>query len=159
MARDETQKTLFDDLGRDRLTRLLRLGRNAAREPVEDLAARLRRPDGAAWIHSVDQSGSLGPPGLLAQVLAGGGPGLKALRDLKGRGGELLQNRHDEEALLRGLLGYFLAIAAGLVHHDTLLTRQEPGRVRPLLRLLAGAAPPPWGPHFAAAGERPLFEV
>jgi hypothetical protein len=136
----------------DRTTlRFLAAAGGRERRSVDSVIDRLRQPDGAVWL---DRS--------LARALAttGGAPAaaelieaptpLARLEELKKSavaGAEHGADRPDALAL------YFAVLAAGLVHHARLLTRQPGAVVAETLVDLADASPAPWSAFFRSAAE------
>lgn len=139
------------DLGGSRLTRLLRLGLATTEEPVEELAVRLLAPDGEAWLAAELVSGALPLPPGWPPTPVGAAVDLATLRSVKAAANALIASHPRREALLIGMFAYFASIAAGLAHHGDLLSRQEPERLLPPLRRLAGTAPGGWRALFQQA--------
>ena len=139
----------FDDLEEKGLTRLLHLGFQKARRPLDELLD--ERPDQEAWFRSLIEESPvarLGPP---EDKLARGQATLVELRSVYKESKLLLRKAKTKEDRQTALLGYLLAIAAGLAHHRTLITTRAREEIDPLLLDLTGAAPKPWAELLTAA--------
>jgi len=130
------------------------MGLSRGYEPIDELLARLRSAQGPAWLEGELRGGRLAPPELFEKLRVGSEVPIEGLERLKERGNELLKAPSDRDALLAGMAGYFLAVAAALATRGTLITSQNPERLAPILRRLSEAAPEPWKGIFAAAANR-----
>lgn len=135
----------------DRTTQMLGLGITGPRRPVDDLADRFEKPDGAAWMEgAIRRLGTTFDFSMTLQHLtADPAPDLEGLRRVKdacARGGPA-----DPSRRLEFLLGYFLAITAGLARHGVVLTSRPGAEVRAALETLTASAPAEWTGLFARA--------
>ncbi len=132
-------------LGEDMVSRLLRLGQSGPRddEPVDELVERISLPGGDRWILSALASSDL-TSGRLEDLLVKGAGNLDEIVSIKDRAKAIFNREKDEDLRLLGLAAYLLAIAAGLTHHGTLITRQRREIVDSGLHRLSAVMPSPW---------------
>lgn len=131
------------DLPLEAAARLLREGIGAPPRPVDDLIDRLLEPSGAEWLPAALASGPMRGMGEPALLLAGAGATLEQLEAIRRQSAAQVKSG-PSEARLEGLAGYFLAVAAALRQHGTLITRRDRAEVNAVLLELAAAAPPPY---------------
>lgn len=125
-------------------TRLLSLGLSNDRRPIDDLIDRLDEPDGARWLERVLTARSADVNAALTPALSSPQTNLALLKAVKERGKTLVKETASGESRLEGLAIYFLALAAALVHHQRLISRQRMAEVRDVMLDLAAVAPTPW---------------
>ena len=122
-----------------RASQLLRLGIAGPSRPIDDLISRLEQPDGIVWF-----STQMGDP-TLAPLGDGSAPlGVATLREVKEVAKHWLGRPSSVDERLRGLLGYFLAVALALRHHDENISSRSLADIRSVLSDLATAVPDPW---------------
>ena len=120
-------------------SKLLRLGISGPSRPVDDLISRLEQPDGPEWFRR-----QFAEPAL-AVLADPHGPGdLNALSAAKTVGKQLLSGPGSRDERLRGLLAYFLSIAAALQRFDSNISSRTIADIEPVLADLATAVPEPW---------------
>jgi len=117
---------------------------NLRQSPLSHLLARLEEPDGRAWF----ERGLSGPPWTTvpggAAAILGGTASLVALYAVKDHCKAAFRGGEDLDNVLTSVAGYFLAVAAALVHHGAVLSSQSRAELGPLLIDLATALPEPW---------------
>lgn len=127
-------------------TRLLHLGMDEE-TPVDHLVTRLTLPDGPQWFEE-----ALSTPSIRDGERLRVGPCLhQELLDLKDRSKSLLSHAGNSTEEAIAILGYLLAQAAHLVHHDAPLSASLPEEVSQAFDDLAAIAPSPWNDFFRAA--------
>ena len=136
--------------GDRRLSRLLRVGLAPGARPVDELIARLRREDGAAWFTRAIDSSPASACGPATARLLEGKATLEELRGVKEASKALLHQACDREPRLRCFVSYFLSVAAALVHHCTRITSRGDD-LEGIFLDLAEAAPAPWADFLARA--------
>lgn len=127
----------------EQTTSLLRLGLSDPPRPVDELIERLRAADGASWLATTLERGPLAGVGNATDVLVEGRCTPEQLRTVKDEA-RAMSKKSDARDRLAGIAAYFLAIAAGLRHHGTLLTSRDRAAVNEVLLDLAEAAPDPF---------------
>lgn len=138
------------DLDPKTTARLLELGLSGPRKPADDLLERLERKEGRRWfsdrvLAGISEGGFENP-----DRLAPGEATLEELIALKDWSkGEVSGSSGDRR--LAGLAGYFLAVAAALVHYQKLICGRTRGELDPVLFDLATAVPSPWDDLFVKA--------
>jgi hypothetical protein len=139
---------------------LLRAGRKGPMRPADELAARLEKADSNQWLQIALHSAV---PGIDAgasveDMLCGGKADPSQLATLKDHGKRLLKNAMTDNERVTGLAAYFLAIAAALQHHGTLVgARNESGpreELQDVLLDLAASAQEPWSTMLGEAALR-----
>lgn len=122
-----------------RASQLLRLGIAGPSRPIDDLISRLEQPDGLAWFSSQMSTRPL------ARLANGTAPlDVATLREVKEVAKNWLARPSSVDERLRGLLGYFLAVALALRHHDENISSRALADIRSVLSDLATAVPEPW---------------
>ncbi|HNQ22819.1 MAG TPA: hypothetical protein PKK06_06980 [Phycisphaerae bacterium] len=125
-------------------SRLLRLGLSESDQPVDLLLERVQAAEGARWFASAVTAvfgESAGRPG--AELLSPATT-LARLRLWKRQCTALAEQAADQDSWLQAMLGYFLAVAAALAHHQAMITDRPPGEAQATLAKLAAAVPLPW---------------
>lgn len=135
----------------ERLSRLLALGIRGPGRPLDALLSRLSEPDASDWLRAAIETGPLGTLGPRAEGLYEGRATVEELAAVKEECKALLRASDCEESRLVSMLSYFLAVAAALVHHDTLISSRSRLELEPLLLDLAEVAPSPWPELLARA--------
>lgn len=133
---------------------LLGLCVTRSRRPVDRLIDRLQEPDGQDWWrHAIDSICSslsgLGPEDLLS-----GRTTVADLTSLVRACSEEAMTTKGAESQLRFTAGYFAAVAAGLAHHQKLISGRSRNEMEPALHELAELTPEPWAALFLQAAAR-----
>jgi hypothetical protein len=131
--------------------RFLELGLAGPRRPVDDLVERLERHDGESWMQAVLEKGPPGLHGPATDLLVSGMATLEQLVSIKEKSKGLLRRDRETDVRLAGMLSYFLAIAAALVHHGAQISGRSREELTPVLLDLASATPSPWCELLAGA--------
>lgn len=122
-----------------RASQLLRLGIAGPSRPVDDLISRLEQPDGVAWFSTQMNDRTL------ARLCDGTAPlDVLTLREVKEAAKQWLGRPSSVDERLRGLLGYFLAVALALRQHDENISSRPVPDIQSVLSDLATAIPDPW---------------
>ena len=142
------------------VTRLLQVGLNKPRRPVNDLVDRLLEPDGAQWLSRILHTGPIATHGLPKELLCDGHATMDQLMAIKGESKELLQGSGGREA--RGgadraaaLMGYMLAVAAALLHHGQMISSRPRSELDAVLLELADVTPGEWAGLLRRAARVP----
>lgn len=137
-----------------RYSRLLSLGL-ARKRPVDQLIERLSSPTGPEWLM---RSLAKSPFSTEGVVITGAEHAIEldSLVRLKDRSKKLVARGEPGDEQLRGLLGYFVAVAFGLSAHGKMISSYPAHTVREALIDLAGAMPEPWRSTFESAVERAM---
>ncbi len=138
--------------------RMLELGVDESRRPVDVIIERVAAKDGAAWIRQTLLRSPVGGLGDPEQSLVSGQSDLEQLRRAAER------CRTDDappgsDAALGAMLAYFLTIAAALAHHGAKLSRRSRTQIDESLLDLAAAAPEPWRDLLCRAVDAPTREA
>lgn len=120
-------------------TQLLRLGFAAGARPIDELIARLESPDGPNWF-ALAMAGPVLAPLNDPRVR----PALEVLIEVKDASKGKLAKPADPDERSEGLLGYFLAIGAGMFHHAQNICSRPDSEVKAVLADLATVVPAPW---------------
>ncbi|MFZ4574826.1 MAG: hypothetical protein ACOYN0_10545 [Phycisphaerales bacterium] len=120
-------------------SKLLRLGISGPTRPVDELIGRLEQPDGAEWLLR-----QFTEPGLGVLADPHGACDLPALKAAKESGKKLLGRPGSRDERLRGLLAYFLSIAAALHRFGSNISTRPLSDIEPVLADLATTVPEPW---------------
>jgi hypothetical protein len=128
-------------------SRMLRASVREGVRPVDDLIERLLEPDGPTWLESrlaVIMPAETGYRDLFCTR----GPGLNQLHAMKNQGKAWLRTAATPDERLAGTAAYFLAVAAALRWHRTVITSAAAAdggaELRSVLLDLASALPEPW---------------
>jgi hypothetical protein len=122
-----------------RASLLLRLGIAGPNRPIDDLISRLEQPDGVAWFSTQMSDRTLARLGNGTASLD-----VATLRELKEVAKNWLGRPSSVDERLRGLLGYFLAVALALRQHDENISSRSVADIQSVLSDLATAIPDPW---------------
>jgi hypothetical protein len=136
-------------------SRLLALGRKGGSDQVEAVIRRMMEPDGRRWFASIFASGAIDVPGDPESFFLRAQAPLPALVRVKEACKELYTKAPGEEEKLLATIGYFLAVAAALVHHGVSISSRPRSEVDPILLDLACALPEPWVDLLAEAALMP----
>lgn len=122
------------------VTRLMRLGVGKAGRPVDELIACLESQTGNSWLAVAVTR----PP--LNRLVAPDLSGLRIcaseeLERIKSDGKRMAADHQSQDERLRGLLAYFLALAAGKAQHQAWLSGQPPEQIVSVLGDLATVLP------------------
>ncbi len=128
-------------------TRLFRLGLESQGRPIDDVIARLERPDGEVWF----EHGLTLPPLTPIAAATGGTVPLDALKEAKEAAKRLLQSPADSDERLRGVLAYFVCVGVALAQHGELICGRSGAEVQAVLADLATAVPVEWAAIMARA--------
>lgn len=160
MTEDHTAFILTEsgELHPPAVTQLLRVGLSAPRRPLDALVERLERPDGASWFTSALARSPVGASEDPATTVLDGGASAPELTAAKERAKTAYGVAADEDGRLVALLGYFLAIAAALVHHGAHITSQPRDGLNEQLADLSTALPAPWGAFVERAALAPTTD-
>ena len=109
---------------------------------VDKLLFKLREPGGESWVLGELRSRfAIDRP---LERLVSGEVSLERLIEIKEQSKRIFQPRDFKEAILAGVAGYFLSVAAALTHYGTLISTQGRDRVDPVLVDLERALSRPW---------------
>lgn len=142
----------YDDISANRASVLLRLGLPSPRNAADDLVDRLEAHGGAEWARAVMAREPFTGAGLDIASIVGGIP-LTTLVLLKDRGKDMVKSPIDRDGYLAGLAGYYLAIAAAICHHHSIITRTPKADLSQILIEIASVAPPDWSRLFVTAAK------
>lgn len=133
------------------LARLLKLGVRGPARPVDRLIERLSRPDSAAWLNDAlrEIAGSAG--GSVEGTVLNGATHITALRSLKDRCKKAAAKGSPGEEPLAPMLGYFMALASAMAHHNALISSVPRSEIEGVLLDLACVLPDPWAELFCKA--------
>lgn len=135
---------LGDSLSANAVSRLLPLGLSQPAGPVAALIERLSAPDAPDWLARTLSGGAMADAGTTAAACADGRASLEDLRRVKDQAKKAMGRSETRQEMLSATLCYFLAIGAGLAHHNELLTSQSREQVDQALVDLADVLPDPW---------------
>ena len=135
----------------ERLSRFLLLGLRGEERPLDRLIERLSRADGESWFRNALESIPDVKGRSPVEQLAEGWASVQELCAIKDRCKHLRARSSGEEDILVSMLGYFLAVAAALVHHATVISGRSGKDLEPLLLDLATTVPEPWSDLLARA--------
>ena len=136
------------------ISKLLGLGLRPSDQPFDFLIERLCAPDGPAWLSSRVDAVFEEPSGWFADHVVSGGVSLADLESLKQSAKSLYHRASSKGTSLLALAGYFLAVAAALVHHGSYISGRDRTEVRTAFLDLADVLPEPWKPVLTAAAEQ-----
>lgn len=139
-------------VGASETARLLRLGMTEPSRPVDELIARLRRPDGGEWLERSLAASPVCRLGPAKTVLIDAGLTLEQFIGIKEDSKRLLSGARDADTRLRAMLGYFFAVAGALIHARRRICSKGRDELDPILLDLAEVAPEPWSGWLASAG-------
>lgn len=145
--------SLSHELTNDQATALLQVGLAGTSRPIDALMDRLSEERDHAWLQRT-LSTMFSKTDLAA--LQSGDADVRTLDAMKQQAKELLSEADSQEPQLAALAGYFTAVAAGLAHHDTLLSSRPGEEWAEMLADMAGLVNNGWRALFAAAAERAL---
>ncbi len=130
---------------------LLRLSLTGPTRPVDRLIARIEGARGLEWLARALEGA--GTPGMAdpRRALLHGGATLGELIDLKEGAKARAGHRSDADEHLAGVLVYFLAVGAALLHHGRVISSQAREEVDAALSDLATAMPDEWAEFLARA--------
>jgi len=137
-----------DDLSEPQAKRLLMLALTK-RRPVDRLIDRISASDGHGWMRTILSLPAFTRAGDLTQGLVQGGWTADRLGQFKNECKQMTGANQDERSRLAGMLGYYLAVAAGLAHSGRNLSSQPQAELEAVLLDLAEAAPLPWSDLLA----------
>ena len=133
------------------VTRLLELGVEGAKRPVDELIDRLLQTDGHRWLARNLEIWPIAAFGSPQTLMCEGQATLDQLDAIKGESKDLLSRAHDRDARLAAVMGYFFAVAAALAHHGRLISSRPRRELDPILQELAEVTPKPWSQMLARA--------
>lgn len=134
----------FSNLGASDASRLLELGLSGPKRPIDGLIDRLCQPDASQWLEKNLSSGPAGAFGDPVVYLAEGKATLDQLIAIKQTSKSLLGAGPKDETNLAAQTSYFFAVAAALVHHQTVICSRSRDEVTAVLLDLAAVAGEPW---------------
>jgi hypothetical protein len=144
----------FDGLTPADASRLLRLGMNDERRPIDDLIDYLNEAptkDRLTGLLSHETFGLEEPH----KDLVDGQASAERLRDVKDMSKVLYKRGKNREERMTGMAGYFLSVAAALAHHQQRICSRNREELDQLLLDLAEVAPDPWSTLLNQATETP----
>ncbi|MFM9957850.1 MAG: hypothetical protein ACKVZJ_07220 [Phycisphaerales bacterium] len=128
--------------------RLLNLGIRGPIRPVDRLVERLRNGDRQRWVEGVlaeiERAIQPGARDLLLTGRHGASAPLELLRHIKERCKKQAARAEPGKEPLEPMLGYFLAVAAALAHHNALISSVSRSEIDGVLLDLACELPDPW---------------
>ncbi len=145
----------FSNLGASDASRLLELGLSGPKRPIDGLIDRLCQPDASLWLEKNLSSGPAGAFGDPVLYLVEGKATLDQLIAIKQTSKSLLGAGPEDEANLAALTSYFFAVAAALVHHQTVICSRSRDEVNAALLDLAAVAAEPWATLLSHASDNP----
>lgn len=158
MSMTDTPAPSFAESGAlqpDAVSRLLEMSLSSFRCWVEVLKDLLREPDGRAWLERALASGPVGKHGDPVELLIEGRADKTLLQRMKSESkADFRSAGDDDDQRLGSLATYFLTLAAGLTHYDTMLSRQPDDDVLEVLTDLGDAFPAVWGELLATGLRR-----
>lgn len=143
----------FSNLGASDASHLLELGLSGPKRPIDRLIDRLSQPDAFLWLEKNLLSGPAGAFGDPLVYLVEGKATLDQLIAIKQTSKSLLGASPGDEANLTALAGYFFAVAAALVHHQTVICSRPRDEMTTALLDLAAVAAEPWATLLSDASD------
>lgn len=135
----------------------LKLGITGPRRPVDDVIDQLRKDRSGQWLTGALQGGPIAALGSAsggasaADLLANGKATLEQCSAIKEKSKKIVKHAVSPQERLGGIAGYFISIAAGLRHHDVLLTTHDREELAGILLDLAEVAPEPYATLLSEA--------
>ena len=151
--RDANDFSDFSNLGASDASRLLELGLSGPKRPIDRLIDRLCQPDASLWLEKNLSSGPAGAFGDPVLYLVEGKATLDQLIAVKQTSKSLLGAGREDEATLAALTSYFFAVAAALVHHQTVICSRSREEANATLLDLAAVAAEPWATLLSDASD------
>ncbi len=133
------------------LTRLLGAGRPATGTPIEAIRQRLNAVNGPQWVTAVLLKSPNGAPGDARSCLLGPSITPDERSAIHQAAKQLVATASDSAEVDRGRLWYVLAIAAGVLRDNRILTSQPAQTITAALLDLAPDMPEPWNELLAQA--------
>lgn len=137
------------------VTRLLQVGLDKPRRPINDLVDRLLEPDGSQWLSRILHTGPIATHGLPKELLCDGRATMDQLMAIKGESKEMLQGPGRAQGRAAALMGYLLAVAAALVHHGQMISSRPRSELDAVLLELADVTPGEWAGLLRRAARVP----
>ncbi len=135
----------------DGRTRVVRLDKRGTRRGVDDVIDRLRTPDGWRWWESAVRT-FVPEPATDSATLAGlDRAPLEQLRSAKERAKGAFSGPGHGDERAGAIACYYAVIAAALVHHGELITRQKRAPLNEAFLDLGASTPEPWSGLFKRA--------
>ncbi|QOJ00177.1 MAG: hypothetical protein HRU70_06620 [Phycisphaeraceae bacterium] len=133
------------DLAQPLVSRLLEMAISTPDRPLDRVISKILAPNGHAWLtDALRCPAGLPIPSAPESAFADGSLPLDTLKAIKDRAKPLALSSHDPQTRLAATASYYVAIAAALVHHRTLITSQPAAELVAALADFAEAAPEPW---------------
>jgi|JI6StandDraft_1071083.scaffolds.fasta_scaffold244463_2 hypothetical protein len=145
----------YDDISQDQASAMLRLGLPGPRNAADDLVNHLESADGAAWMRGLFESEPFSLLKVTSAQILGARMTLESISMLKDRGKEMVKRPQTRSAYLAGLAAYYLAIAAALRDHKTVITRTPRPELNQILIELASVTQEQWKELFMQAAAVP----
>lgn len=140
------------NLDSSQVSRLLQLGLSGPHRPVDDLIDRIGEPGGREWFLQALEDGPAAASGSPREMLIEGKATVDGLLVMKEQGKALFGNEASgSDSRLSGMIAYFLAVAAALVHYGVRISGRAKEDLEPIFLDLASAAPGPWGEFLSKA--------
>lgn len=134
----------FAQLDSSQATRLLKLGLTGPKRRVDPLLDRLSSTAGKSWFAAVLKRPPFAGLGSPADALAKGDASLDQLVAFKDAAKKVVTTAGGPDAELTGVAAYYLAIAAALAHHNSLISSVNRLELDAVLLDMAEVLPSPW---------------
>jgi hypothetical protein len=141
----------YDQLDRSRANRLLGVGLGGDTRPIDELIAYLSSGIAARWLELALDHGPMKDFGSAREWLFDGRASATQMRAVKDQSKRLLKKAVAPQERLAAMAGYFIAIAASVVHHRIVPSDRPLGDIREVLIDLATALPEPWSEMLGKA--------
>lgn len=133
---------------------LLEMCVSHSRRPVDHLIDRLHEPDGPEWWQRAIESNCTAVCGPNPDDLLEGRATLDQLTAFIKSCSQRAKSAMNLETKLLAAAGYFVAVAAGLAYHETLICSRSRDELAPILRELAEITPKAWASLLRSASDK-----
>lgn len=146
-----TSMMAYDQLDRSRANLLLGVGLGGDPRPIDELIAYLTSGIASKWLEFALDHGPMKGIGSARELLLEGRASAEQMRSVKEQSKRLLKKAAASQERLAAMAGYFIAIAAAVVHHRTIPSDRPYADIRDVLIDLATALPDPWSEMLGKA--------
>lgn len=134
----------FAKLDSSQATRLLKLGLSGPKRRVDPLLERLRSSAGKSWFAGMLKRPPFAGLGAPLAMLVEGQASLEQLVAFKDAAKQVVTTAGGADAELAGVAAYYLAIAAAITHHNSLISSVNRTELDTVLLDMAEVMPSPW---------------
>ena len=146
-----TSMMAFDQFDSSRANRLLGMGLAGAPRPVDELINYLSTGIASKWLEFALDHGPAKGIGPARAMLLEGAATPDQMRAIKDHSKRLLKKAATQQERLAAMAGYFISIAASVVHHRVVPSDRPYADIRNVLIDLATALPEPWSDMLGQA--------